>query len=226
MAAVINMFEVVTTLRAELAFYVDAIMAFDLTSKLGRNKVQCFLVHRAVLDCIDRSVGCTRPFFEPSLEHRHDRRLASANRPHQQQYALADLQTLAGRLEVLDDPGNGTFDSEQFFTKEVVPYYFVARSLVDLLDAACEDHIANAGVRQFRYIRILSYQFEVVSECAFPGQPLAVAAVSLEEVAQVYFVLSHVSLQVFGYAKLAHGCNTQALCVPLDFHETVPAGGP
>ena len=50
-------------------------------------------------------------------------------------------------------------------------------------------------VRKLRDIRILSHQFEVVSECAFPGQPLAIAAVSLEEIAQVYLIISHVYLR-------------------------------
>src|SRR6185503_8870448 len=61
--------------------------------------------------------------------------------------------------------------------------------------ARCQDHVADPSVRKLRYIRVLGHQFEVVPECPFPGQPLAIAAVSLEEVAQVYLIISHVYLR-------------------------------
>ena len=103
---------------------------------------------------------------------------------------------MSGRFKILDDLRDRPFDAEEFLAEKVVLYYFVTRALIDLVHTGSQNHVAYTRVRELRYIRVLSHQFEIVSECAFPGQPLAVAAVSLEEVAQVYFILSHVYLRI------------------------------
>ncbi len=91
-------------------------MFFDFRAQLMRDQMQRFLVHRAVFDGVNRAALIRGPSFKPALEHVDDRRLASADRSHEQQDAFPHFQTLRGRFEILDDPGYGFFDAEELVT--------------------------------------------------------------------------------------------------------------
>ncbi len=191
--AVIDVLEVVPALRAQFAFDVDAVMLLDLGAQLGRDQVQRLLTHRTVLDGVDGSLVVARPVLEPALEHRDDGRLAAADRAHDQENALADLEPLGGGLEVLDDPVDGFLDSVKLIGKELVATDLVRSTLVDLFDAGREHHVADARVRQLRVARLLRDELEVVAERAFPGEAFAVSPVRLEHVDQIRsFLVRHV----------------------------------
>ena len=94
--AMVNVFEVVAALRAQLAFDVDAIVAFDFRPEFGRNQMQRLFVHRAVFDRINGAVTGARPLLEAAFEHGDDSGFAAAHRAHQQKNSLSNFEALAG----------------------------------------------------------------------------------------------------------------------------------
>ena len=78
--------------------------------------------------------------FEPALEQGDDRRLAAADRTHQQENALAHLEPLRGGFEVLDDLGDRLLNPEKFFAEELIAHEIVCYPL----DVRCENHFTNA----------------------------------------------------------------------------------
>ena len=142
----VSVLEGITTLRTQIAFDIDAVMFLDFSTQLMRDEMKRLLVHRAVFD----GVNCARlipgPIFKPALEHVDDCRLASAYRTHQQQDALAHFEALRGRFEILDNPGYGFFDAEEFVGKEVVGENLVLSAFVQPLDARGMNHVVNASV--------------------------------------------------------------------------------
>src|SRR5262249_8686266 len=144
--ATVSVFECVTTLRAKIAFDVNAVMFLDFAAQLMRDQVQRLLVHRTVFD----GVNCARldsgPIFQSALEHVDDRRLTAADWSHQQEDTLAYFQTLGSRFEVFDNSGNWFFDAKEFAGKEFVGEYLVLSALVEPLNAGGMNHVVDASV--------------------------------------------------------------------------------
>src|SRR5581483_7848754 len=88
--------------RAEVALDIDAVLLLDLGPEHVGDEVERLLVHGAALDRVHGAVVGTRIPLEPALEERDDRRLSAADRPHEQQDALAHLEAARGGAEVLD----------------------------------------------------------------------------------------------------------------------------
>src|SRR5262249_52240853 len=146
--AAINIFKVIATLRTKLAFNIYSVVSFDLGAELGGYQMERLFVHRTVLDRVHGSVLGSAPPLEAPLEHRHDGRFAAANRAHEEEYSLANFQTLARGFEVFDDPRDGSFNTKQLVGKKIVSNDFVARVFVYFLDARRKNHVADSSVRE------------------------------------------------------------------------------
>ena len=107
--------------RAEIALDVQAVLRHrPPCGELVREEVQRLLVHRAAGDGVDGASSSAGVLFEAALEHRDDRRLAAADRAHQQQDALAHLEPPGRRREVVDQMLQRALDAEQLVREEVV----------------------------------------------------------------------------------------------------------
>ena len=106
--------------RAEFAFDIETKFRLDIAAQFRRNQMEWFLVHRAFFDGIDRACLAARIIFQPALEQADDSGLTTADRPHQQQDALAHLKPLRRRPEVFHDLLQRFFDAEDLFAEELV----------------------------------------------------------------------------------------------------------
>src|SRR5262249_17805714 len=190
-AAPIYVFEIVTALRTQLTFNIDTVVSLDFRPELGWNQVQWLFVHRAILDCVHCAVSGSAPPLETTLEHRHDCGFASAYRAHQKENPLADLQPLAGRLEVLDHSPDGSLETKRRRRKRFISMYFVACIFFYFCDPRREDHVADPSMRELRDVRVLGYELEIVPERALPGEPFALATMRLQQVANIQLVFAH-----------------------------------
>ena len=71
-ASAVGVLQRVAALRAEVALDVDAVVLLDFGPEFDGDEVQRLLVHRAVLDGVDRARVVARPILKAALEHRHD----------------------------------------------------------------------------------------------------------------------------------------------------------
>jgi len=128
--------------RTKGALDVYAILFGKLRSKFLRNQVKGFLVHGTSLDPVYGSGIGACILFQPSLQQGNDRGLSSADRTHQEQQALADVQPFRRRLKVFFHQGSdGIFQAEQFFTEK-----FVVSTFTGLLHPGVPDHPIDARV--------------------------------------------------------------------------------
>src|SRR5206468_6412037 len=88
--------------RAEIALNVEAVLFFDLRPQLVWHEVQRLLVHRAATIGVHRALIRSAVALEATLEQRDNGRLATANRSHEQENPLADLEPPGGRGEIVD----------------------------------------------------------------------------------------------------------------------------
>src|ERR1041384_1615058 len=121
-------------------------MFLDFRSQLMRDEMKRLLVHRAIFDGVDGAGVIPGPILQPALEHVDDCRLTTTDRSHQQKNALAYFETLCGRLEVLDNSGDGLFNAKQLVGKEIVGEYFVLSAFVQPLNARGMNHVVDASV--------------------------------------------------------------------------------
>src|SRR5215213_537841 len=113
-----------------------------------RDEMKRFLVHRAVFDGVNGTPLSHGPLFKPPLEHVDNGRLATAYGSHQQQDSFAHFETLRGRFEILDEPGYGFLNAEEFVGKEVVGEDLVLSAFVQPFDTGGMNHVVNASVRK------------------------------------------------------------------------------
>src|ERR1043166_6396192 len=111
-----------------------------------RNQVQRLLVHRTIFDGVNCALVDSGPIFQPALEHIDDGRLTTADRSHQQEDALAYLEALSSRFEILDNSGYWFFDAKEFGGKEFVGEYLVLSALVEPFNAGGMNHVVDASV--------------------------------------------------------------------------------
>ncbi|GBD17394.1 hypothetical protein HRbin26_02314 [bacterium HR26] len=162
--------------RAELALDVDPVLPHQLIADRLGHQMQRLLVHRAALDGVDRAAVSAGVLLEAALELGDDGRLPTADRPHQEQDALAYFEPLRCRAEVLDDLLERLLESEDLVGEELV----ADPAIVQLLDAGIHDHVVDPGMRELSDLRVLEHQLEIVGEGAFPVQPLLLGPVRLE----------------------------------------------
>src|SRR5579885_3058594 len=166
-------------------------MLLNLCPQFLRYQVKRLFVHRAVLDCVDRSLVGSRVTLEPSFQQRHNGRLAASNRTHQKQDTLSHLQALSCALEILHNVIDGLFDSEQLIREKPVTGHFLASTLVKLLCPRRENHVADARVREFGDFGVLYRKLKIVTERAFPGKLLSLTSVCLEAFSDIKFIFFH-----------------------------------
>jgi hypothetical protein len=152
---------------AQVALDMHAELALEIGAQLFGHQMQRLLVHGAVLDGVDRAVVRARVALQPTLEHRHQRRLAAAHRSDQQQDALAHIEPPRSRREIfLYQLLQGALQAEQLGGEEFV---FAWLPLAALFDARANNHIVHARVREVRHLRVPLDNLQVVPKCAFPS---------------------------------------------------------
>jgi len=130
--------------------------------------VQRLLVHRAGGDGVERAALAAAVVFEAALDQADDSGLAAADRPHEQEDALADLEPLGRRVEVFYDLLQGSIETVDFLVEEVITGF---AALADLC-AVGHDHVEDAGVRELRGLRVLLNDLKIIGKRALPGKSL------------------------------------------------------
>src|SRR5690349_20321401 len=165
MASAVSVLQRITTLRAQITFDIDAVMFLDFTAQLMWDEMQRLFVHRTVFDGINRAGLDFGPIFKAALEHVDNRRLAAANRSHEQQDALAHFESLRRRFEILDDPRDGFFNTEELGVKEFIRDNFVLGAFVQPLDAGSMNHVVDASFGAWTLWRLRKSRSTLLTPC-------------------------------------------------------------
>jgi len=152
--------------RTKVALDAHAQLPFHFRPELVGDEMERFLVHRTSLDGVHRSLRRAGELLQPPLEHGDNGRFPAADRSHEEQDALADVQPFRRGMEIfLDELFDGPVQPENFLFKK-----FVALAPIHFLHAVGHDHLVDAGVRRHRRRRVLAKKLDVVPERARPGQ--------------------------------------------------------
>ncbi|MNI19311.1 hypothetical protein D3C73_727450 [compost metagenome] len=108
---------------AQVALDAYSQLPLNLRAQLQRNQMQRVLMHRAAFYSIHRSFIRPRILLQPPLQQGNQRRLAPADRSHQQQYPFAHIQTPGGGMEILlHQLFYGTVESKNLLLKKLIPF--------------------------------------------------------------------------------------------------------
>ncbi|MNG16300.1 hypothetical protein D3C84_1001970 [compost metagenome] len=93
---------------------MDPVFPAEFLAELTGDQVQWLLLHRAAFDSILGAFGGAGEGLQSVLHQRDQRRLAAADRAHEQQQPLADIEALGSRAKIfLHQQLNGIFQPKQ-----------------------------------------------------------------------------------------------------------------
>src|SRR4051812_12319735 len=154
--------------RAKISLDINAVLFHEIGTQLVRNKVKRLLLHGTAYDAVDGTYLVSGVCLQATLEHGDYSALAAAHGAHQQQNALAHLEPLGSRIEILHDLLERLLQTVDFAVEEVVG------GCSTRADPHSGGHyrVKNTSMGELGYLRVLLHYIEVVGESTFPGQRL------------------------------------------------------